>query len=91
MEAQKVVRMIIINNSFENAVFRCLGISYLNVQPQQHVLQEEDEDEDNPNDPFPKEDEMPLSDDSDYDENDENNDDQSLWIILFNYIHTSLL
>ncbi len=69
-------RVIIINKSFENAVFRCLGISCLNAQPQGHVLQEEDEDEDNPDDPFPKEDEMPLSDDSDDNRDDETYDDQ---------------
>ncbi len=76
MGAQEVIRVIIINTSFENAVLRCLGISCLNAQPQRHVLQGGDEDEDNPNDPFPKEDEMPLSDDSDDDENNETDDDQ---------------
>ncbi len=76
MGAQKMVRVIIINTSFENAVLRCLGISCLNAQLQRHVLQEEDEDEDNTDDPFPKEDGVPLSDDSDKDENDEIDDDQ---------------
>ncbi len=76
MRAEKVVRVIIINTSFENAVLRCFGISCLSAQPQRHVLQEEDEDEDNPHDLFPKEDEMLLSDDSDDNENDETNDDQ---------------
>ncbi len=76
MGAQKVVRVIVINTSFENAVLRCLGISCFNAQLQWHVLQEEYEDEDNLNDLFPKEDEMPLSNDSDDDENDETDDDQ---------------
>ncbi len=76
MGGQTVIRVIIINTSFENAVLRCLGISCLNTQPQRHVPQKEDEDEDNPNDPFPKEDEMPLCDDSDDDENDKTEDDQ---------------
>ncbi len=40
------------------------------------MLREEDEDEDNPNDPFPKEDEMPLSGDSDDYENNEIDNNQ---------------
>ncbi len=76
MGAQKVVRVVIINTSFENAVLQCCGISWLRAQLLRHVLQEEDEDEDNPNDPFLKEDEMPLSDDSDDDENDKTDNDQ---------------
>ncbi len=39
-------------------------------------LQEEDKDEDNLDDPFPKENEMLLSNDSDDDENYETDDDQ---------------
>ncbi len=70
MGAQKGIRVIIINTSFENAALKGHGISCLNAQPQLYVLQEKDEDEDNPNDLFPKEDEMPLIDDSDDNEND---------------------
>ncbi len=76
MGAQKVVRVIIINTSFENAVLQCLPISCLNAQVQRHVLQEEDEDEDNPDDPCPKANEMLLNDDIDDDENNETDNDQ---------------
>ncbi len=74
--AQKGVRVIIINTSFENVVLRRLRISCLNAQVQRHVLQEEDEDEDNSNDPCPKADEMPLNDDTDDNKNNETDDDQ---------------
>ncbi len=77
MGAQKVVGVIIINTSFENAVLQCLGIFCLNVQPQWHVLQKEDEDEDNTDDLFPKKYAMSLSDDSDENDDDENDDGEN--------------